>query len=139
MSMTIWLNVRTGDTHECGDQDLSALFALSEQLDAIADKLAVQPISNFFDDTDVRYNMDEVGEFEESEDGWPASAATWHDAAVVLRTAEALRAHLEANGNVLDETDGWTLDQVLEDLTTLIPGLVAAVKAKRQVHLLVVM
>ncbi len=139
MSMTIWLNVRTGDAHKSDGQDLSALFALQEQLDRVASSLSVEPLSKFFDETDLRYNMDEEGEFEESEEGWPASAATWHDPAEVLQTVEALRTHLEKNQKAIAKADGWAQEQAVEELRALVPGLEAAMSAKKQVHLLVVM
>lgn len=139
MGMTVWLNVRTGDSYASDGEDLSALFALQEELDRVASSLSVEPISKFFDETDVRYNMDEEGEFEESEEGWPASAATWHDPASVLRTVEALRAHLEESPKAIAKANEWTQEQVLEDLQLLAARLEAAAGGKKQIHLLVVM
>jgi hypothetical protein len=139
MSMTVWLNLRMDESYESDRQDLSALFALHEQLDEIASKLNASPISHYFDDTDVRYNMDEAGEIEVTEKGWPASSASWFDASVLLRTVTELRDFLDKNPNVVTEIDGWTQDDVCEDLLVLISGLEAAVKAKKPVHLLVVM
>ena len=139
MSMTIWLNIRSGEKYKSIDDDLSALFAQQENLDALAVKLGVTSLTGFFDDTDLRYNMDEVGEFEESDDGWPADAAAWHDAALVLQTVQALQNHLVANPQALPEVDGWSQQNVVDDLATLIPGLEAAMKGSQSVHLLVVM
>ena len=62
---------------------------LAEPLEQLAVKLSVQPLSDFYDDTDLRYNLDETGEFAEAEDGWPA-AAQWFDAAEALRSVERL-------------------------------------------------
>lgn len=139
MGMTVWLNVRNGEKHESDNEDRSAIFDLQDQIDALATSLGVEPISTFFDETDLRYNMDEDAEFEESDDGWPASAASWHDPKDVLATVEALCTHLERNQNAVTETDGWGQDDVLEDLKTLVPGLKVAAAAERTVHLLVVM
>ncbi len=74
MSMTIWLNIRDGKSYKSNEEDHSAVFYLQEPLDVIATLLKVTPLSAFYDDTDVRYNMDESGEFELLEDSWPASA-----------------------------------------------------------------
>ena len=139
MGMTIWLNVRTGEKHESDGADRSAIIDLQEQMDFLATSLGVEPLSTFFDETDLRYNMDEGEEFEESDNGWPASAAIWHDPKNVLLTVESLCNHLESIQNAITETDGWGQDDVLEDLTTLVPGLKAAAAAERTVHLLVVM
>ena len=139
MGMTVWLNVRNGEKHDADNEDRSAIFDLQEQIDALATSLGVEPLSTFFDETDLRYNMDEEAEFAESEDGWPASAASWHDPKNVLVTVEAICTHLEANQSAITETDGWGRDDVLEDLKTLVPGLKAAEAAGRKVHLLVVM
>lgn len=64
MGMTVWFNVRDGDKHTSDGTDRSAIFDLQEQLDALATSLGVEPISTFFDETDLRYNMDDDGEFE---------------------------------------------------------------------------
>jgi hypothetical protein len=139
MSVTVWLNVRAGDKYQSLDADLSALFAQQEALDSLAESLKITPITTFFDDTDCRYNMDEEEEFEESEDGWPASAAKWHDANAVLQSVEALQAHLAANSNSIAESDGFNQESVVEDFNTLLPDLRSAAKAGKSVHLLIVM
>lgn len=139
MSMTIWLNIRAGKKYKSVEEDLSALFAQQEALDLVAAKLNVELLTTFFDDTDARYNMDESGEFEESDDGWPADAATWHDARLVLRTVEAIRAHLAANPQVLPDADGWSQESVARELDILIPALKKAAAKGKTVHLLVVM
>lgn len=139
MSMTVWLNVRSGNTYKSYDDDLSALFAQQEALDSLARNLNVTPLTTFFDETDVRYNMDESGEFEESEEGWPADAATWHDPTCLLRTAQALRDNLMASQLSLSESAGWSQQHVVEDLETLIPSLQKAAENGNVVHLLIVM
>ncbi len=139
MGMTIWLNVRTGDKHESDGEDRSAIFDLQDQIDRLAKSIGVEPLSTFFDEADLRYNMDEDEEFEESDDGWPTSAENWHDPKNVLLTVDALCTNLEGNQDAIAETDGWGRDDVLEDLKTLVPGLKAGAAAGKTVHLLVVM
>jgi hypothetical protein len=140
MSMTVWLNVRTGAaTRESVDDDLSALFSYQEALDTLAEKLQVEPLTTFFDDTDVRYNMDESGEFEESDEGWPTDGAKWHDPNSLLRTVEAIRAHLIAHPGSIPDADGWSQQSVVEEIDILLPSLRMAASKGNTVHLLVVM
>lgn len=145
MSMTLWLNVRTGDAHESDGEDRSALFALHEPIDALAQRLGVAPLSTFFDDTDLRFNMgddeldDDADALEATEAGWPASAARWHDPAQVLQSVQALCTHLNDNPNAIRKAQGWNQADVLNDLQGLVPGLQAAQSAGQTVHLLVVM
>jgi hypothetical protein len=139
MSMTVWLNVRTGDSHESTGDDLSALFNLQEQINALASTLGVKSPADFFDDTDVRYNMGEDESLEESEEGWPTDAAKWHDASEVLVSAQALVSHLRSTPDAITEEEGWTQDSLIEDLDLLIPGLERAKADGKQVHLLIVM
>jgi hypothetical protein len=139
MSMTVWLNTRTGDTHESAGEDLSAIFHLQEQISALAKQLGVTSLVDYFDEADVRYNMGEDDSLEESEDGWPASAANWHDAGTVLQSAQTLASHLRANGDIIKEADGWTQELLLKDFEILIPALEEARLEAKSVHLLVVM
>ena len=90
MSSTLWINLRDGDQYESNESDHSALLDLAESLDLLAAKLSVQPLSGFYDDTDLRYNLDETGEFAGSEEGWPVAAAQWFDAADALRSVDAI-------------------------------------------------
>jgi hypothetical protein len=137
--MTVWLNTRTGDTHESAGEDLSAIFHLQEQISALAKQLGVTSLVDYFDEADVRYNMGEDDSLEESEDGWPASAANWHDAGTVLQSAQTLASHLRANGDIIKKADGWTQELLLKDFEILIPALEEAKLKAKPVHLLVVM
>ena len=139
MSMTVWLNVRTGDKHESAGEDLSALFDLQEPISALSDKLGIKSLADYFDDTDARYNMGEDDSLEESEDGWPASAAKWHDAGDLLVSATALLSHLRSTPDAIEAEGDWTQEQLIEDLEILLPGLEQAKAQKKQVHLLIVM
>ena len=139
MSMTLWLNIRDGETFESNGEDHSAVFYLQEALDALADKLNITPLSAFHDDTDVRYNMDETGEFDDVEEGWPASAANWFPAEAVLSSVSILLDHLQTNPDALTATDGWKQDDVIEDLTDFKSELKHAVAQSKTVHLCIVM
>lgn len=145
MSMTIWLNVRDGAGYDNDQEDHCAVFYLQEPLDALAEKLGVAPISSFFDDTDVRYNLDDTDEFDEPEEsdvsaeGWPVDAAKWFDAQEVLACVTALRAYLHANPDTLSSVDGWTQSDVVAELGDLESGLQRAAEQSRTVHLCIVM
>lgn len=139
MSMTLWLNIRTGETYDSNGADHSACFDLQESLDALAAKLNLTPLSAFYDDTDVRYNLDEEDEFEESEEGWPASAANWFAAESVLSSVSALLDHLQSNPNALTTTDDWTQADVIEELADFKTELQLAAAESKTVHLCIVM
>ena len=142
MSMTIWLNVRDGASYENDQEDHCAVFYLQEPLDALANQLGVAPISNFFDDTDARYNLDDADEFDESEiseEGWSVDDAKWFDAQDVLACVAALRAHLSANPDALSSVDGWTQADVVDELGDLESGLQRAAQQSKTVHLCIVM
>lgn len=145
MSMTIWLNVRDGAGYENDQEDHCAVFYLQEPLDALAEKLGVAPISSFFDDTDVRYNLDDTDEFDESdeseasEEGWPVDAAKWFPAGEVLACVTALRAYLCANPDALPSVDDWTQSDVVDELGDLESGLQRAAQQSKTVHLCIVM
>lgn len=148
MGMTIWLNVRDGAGYENDQEDHCAVFYLQEPLDALADKLGVAPISSFFDDTDVRYNLDDADEFDESdefdasegsEEGWPVDAAKWFPAEEVLACVTALHTYLCANLDALPTVDGWTQSDVVDELGDLESGLRRAAEQSRTVHLCIVM
>ena len=142
MSMTIWLNVRDGASYENDQEDHCAVFYLQEPLDALTNQLGVAPISNFFDDTDARYNLDDADEFDESEisgEGWSVDDAKWFDAQDVLACVAALRAHLSANPDALPSVDGWTQADVVDELGDLESGLKRAAQQSKTVHLCIVM
>ncbi|MEI8571406.1 hypothetical protein U737_03895 [Methylomonas sp. LW13] len=139
MSMTLWLNIRNGETYESNGEDHSAVFYLQEPLDALADKLNVTPLSAFYDDTDVRYNMDETGEFEDCEEGWSASVANWFPAAAVLSSVSVILDHLQTNPNALTTADGWKQDDAIDELTDFRSELERVAAQSSTVHLCIVM
>ena len=135
--MTIWLNVRDGEHFKSNEEDHSAVFYLQESLDEVASRLGVSPLSAFYDDTDLRYNMDESGEFDACEEGWPASAAKWFAAAAVQASVSAILGHLQTHPDALNETDGWHQSDVMEELRDFQSTLTQAVAQASTVHLCV--
>jgi len=139
MSSTLWINLRDGDQYESNESDHSALLDLAEPLEQLAVKLSVQPLSDFYDDTDLRYNLDETGEFAEAEDGWPAAAAQWFDAAEALRSVETLLTYLQAHAGAIAATKVWTQADVEADLLDCKAELERAVAAGKAIHFCIVM
>ena len=138
MSMTLWLNIRDGEHFKSNEEDHSAVFYLQESLDEMASSLGVSPLSTFYDDTDLRYNMDESGEFDACEEGWPASAAKWFPAAAVQASVSAILSHLQTHPDALNDTDGWCQSDAMEELRDFQPTLTQAVAEARTVHLCVI-
>lgn len=138
MSMTIWFNVRHGSKHKSDETDHTAVFSSAESLDQLSTQLGIEPISTFFDETDVLYNM--TDEIPESDDGWPAETARWHNPEIGLSTVSELIAHLQMNPQSVDvgATD-WSTSDLMEDLSDLKTKLQRAVRDKKEFHFLVLM
>jgi hypothetical protein len=83
--------------------------------------------------------MDETGEFEDSEEGWPASAAKWFSAESVLSSVSAILDHLQTNPGALTTTDGWGQEDAIADLTDFKSELERAASQSKTVHLCIVM
>ncbi|MFM8333309.1 MAG: hypothetical protein ACKN9T_16650 [Candidatus Methylumidiphilus sp.] len=139
MSSTIWINIRNGDRYENNGEDHSAMYYLAEFLDGLTEKLHVPTLSGFFDDTDMRYNLDESGDFEDCETGWPAEEANWFPAADVLKTVSALLSHLQAHPHSIKSSGGWTQADLLEELADCQNELQRAADEAKPVHLCIVM
>jgi hypothetical protein len=139
MSSTIWINLRNGEQYESNESDHSAMLALDNALAALAASLSIRALSSFYDDTDFRYNLDETGEFEELEDGWPASAAQWFDPADALRSVDAILTYLQAHAEAIDTDDRWTQADVEDDLLDCKAELERAVAAGKSIHFCIVM
>ncbi len=139
MGSTIWINLRNGEQYESNESDHSAMLALDQSLDALAANLSIRALSSFYDDTDFRYNLNETGEFDEWEDGWPASAAQWFDAADALRSVDAILTHLQAHPEAIDTDDRWTQADVEDDLLDCKAALERAVAEGKAIHFCIVM
>ena len=139
MGSTLWINLRDGDRYQSNEADHSALFYCGESLDRLAVKLSVQPLSDFYDDTDLRYNMDETGEFAESEEGWPADVAQWFDPADALRSVNAILTALQADAGVIDAVNGWTRADIEAELIDCKTELERAIAAGKTIHFCIVM
>lgn len=138
MGTTIWVHIRKGDKRLCNYEDHSVVFELTEMLDDIAENLGVRPLSDFYDDTDIRYNLDESGEFKESEEGWNNDAANWFQPDEALSSLEAIRNQLveKPETSILEHN---SFDNVLEELEDLIAEVRKAKNGGNSFHFCVVM
>lgn len=138
MSDTIWINIRNGETRESNKKDHSAIFDLTKHFDNLAALISVKPLSNFYDDTDLRYNFDEDGEFEESDSGWSNEAAKWFQADEGLATINNILSHLIQFPNAIDYGI-WNHAEVMEELEDCRTELLKAAERRLPFHFSIVM
>ena len=129
MGMTLWIQTLEGHNLSTNSEDHTLLYKLSDDLDALCDKLGVAKISSFFDSTDLeicmREDEDEAGEEPEidSETGssYGIDDMVWFDAASGLVTFQTLRASIAANElpNLDEENKIWLLEELDDCITTL--------------------
>ena len=98
MGLTIWVDVEGSPDEPRWDH--SILLKLESQLDKLAAKLGVAPLTTFYDYSALE---DESGDFIEGEHGEedgaarpndPASRGAWFDPAAALAAVRAIREHL---------------------------------------------
>lgn len=129
MSDTLWF-LREGQTEDGDDVDHTAMLNSSEQLDALADALAVSKLSAFYDYSDLEFNLSE----EDLDEGWIAENSQWHDPAPALESVNALLAHLDKLE--IPEDSRGELQEELEDCRQ---KLMNAVSAGEKFHFCIVM
>lgn len=140
MSDTIWLEISDGIEKTGGERDNSMMLKLSEELDALADKLGVPKLSSFFDDSAL------VGEYaEELEDidvDIPPVDPVWFDAGVGSQAVGALLSALHDGpaelGTKLDASRSDWLAMLLEELEYCRGTLKGAAQRSERFHFLVV-
>jgi hypothetical protein len=117
VSDTLWLEIRDGATRTGRDRDHSILLRLTSELDSLAARLGVSPLSAFHDFSAVaRAYANEVGDSEAA----AAQPGTWHDAARGLRTVEAILQELWARPQSLaftpDKSRRHWFDELMREL-----------------------
>jgi hypothetical protein len=108
MSDTIWF-LREGHTEDGDDYDHTLMLNASEQLDALAESLGVQKLSDFHDYSDLEFNVSE----EELDEEWITENSQWHDPAPALESVTTLLANLDRLE--IPEEDRQPLQEELED------------------------
>lgn len=144
MSDTIWVNIRNGDERESNEEDHSIILKLTEELDALAAKLSVKPLSAFYDDTDLRFNFDEENDFDEDEDfegvgeGWTNDDANWFDANEARTSTQAILVALQANPKAINLGD-WDAKDLVWELEDILTELDKAIAKNHPIHFCIVM
>jgi hypothetical protein len=142
MSDTIWINIRNGDERQSNEEDHSAILKLTEELDALAVKLNVKPLSAFYDDTDLRFNFDEDNDFDEDdeddEEGWTNDDANWFDANDAKKSTQTILAALKSNPNIIKLGD-WDIADLVWELEDILVELDKAIAQKNPIHFCIVM
>jgi hypothetical protein len=141
MGMTLWIHTLEGRAMTKDSDDHSFMHRLQEELDALGVARGVGKISEFFDYTDMNYNMDDEfgdgfdeGNDDEDEDsdeepeldpetgyGYGIDDMQWFDASAGLKTLRSLRDAVAggALGNLATEQRAdllWELDDCVQRL-----------------------
>jgi len=142
---TIWID--TKGRPEAEHTDMSVLLRLDKELDALAEKLGVEKLTNFYDYSvlqDEYGDLDEAGEEDADETGEESEtpAGSWFDSAKGLQTVKALRSQLLKDFSALswapDESRRHWPQSLLEDLELCESTLSEAVANGWQFRLLIV-
>lgn len=132
MSMTIWVNINHGEERESNQRDHTLMLEAESKLDTLADELSVPRLSSFYDDTDLRFNFDENGEFPDS--GWTNADAKWFDPEIALRSLTAIVATLQCSQRMLENQAG-----ILKELQDCKIELEKSVSSGKLFHFCLVM
>jgi hypothetical protein len=152
MGNTLWVNVRDGKSIACNQHDHSIMYQLAEELDTLASRLGVRPLTEFHDHTELERSLaaefgdaDEEGGVLDGESGsaWGVDEANWFDSREGLAAIEALLEHIRGSPELFRFDDDrarshWRGDLIeeLEDCRSL---LTDASGRGRSFHLSVVM
>lgn len=136
MGMTLWIHTLEGRTMSKQSADHSAMYRLTDQLDAIADSLGVSRLSDFFDDTELRQEALRMGDESDSsegdddvedepldpETGWAYGIddMKWFDVEKGLATLEALRKHVASPESRIRGASAKPLLEELEDCISVL-------------------
>jgi hypothetical protein len=131
MGDTIWVQVEEGRTIKGGDRDNSIMLRLEKNLGAVARKLKVRKLTDFYDYSSLE------AEYSDSP-GKPL----WSEATEGLASVEAIHDHLQSHPEDLGFTpdrsrEHWPKDLMVE-LQYCFTTLKAAASAKRKFRFLVV-
>ncbi|GAB6140035.1 hypothetical protein JCM14076_07640 [Methylosoma difficile] len=141
MSDTIWINIRNGSEIDCNEDDHSAMLALTEELDILAAKLGVKPLSAFYDYTDFEMNMSEEDEDEDEEmDGepWSNDQADWFAPEEAHASVTAILAAVQDDPDAI-KTGRWDKDDLIWELEDTLVELDKAIEAEQPFHFCIVM
>lgn len=135
MSDTIWVRrkSRVGTNDSGDDFDHSFFCRSADELDALAESLGLRKLSEFFDMTDVEYNMSE----DELPETWIAENEKWFVPRDALPTLTKLVEQLKA-GAVKGIKEN-VRPELLEELEDCLQKVTAADRENDQFHFCIVM
>ncbi|PPC76544.1 hypothetical protein C4K68_14755 [Pokkaliibacter plantistimulans] len=135
MSMRLWINLGGLQGRQPDKTDLVTLYEEIEALDDLAEALDQVPLSAYFDDTDLQYQLNDGDHFDDDEETWDNDEAEWFYPKECLLTVNALLAHLQANGEALAEDT----EQAIRELSHVQQVLSQAESEGMVCHLMLVM
>jgi hypothetical protein len=98
VSTVLWANVLVGGVVRSEQEDRSALYRYAEKLDTIAKSLGLPSVLAICDETDVRFNMEDLDlpDGMESTNDVMAASGAWLPRADALSLLQGLLAHIQA-------------------------------------------
>lgn len=147
MGMTLWIHTLEDREFSKDSDDHSLMHMHADALDAACDVAGVRKLSDFFDYTDLEYNLgDETDEDDENENasatdpetgyGYGIDDMQWFAADEGLGTLRKLREEVESGA--VESLDDDDKDALLEELDDCIAILEATAARAGQFHLAVV-
>ena len=135
MSDTIWVRRKSlvGSDDVDIDSDHSLFCMAADELDKLAESLNVRKLSDFFDMTDLQFNMSE----EELPESWIAENEKWFSPADALPALRAIIGRLRA-GEVKGIKEKLR-PELIEELEDCLATVSAADQASDQFHFCIVM
>lgn len=139
MSHTLWLELSGGAANAGAERDNSIMLRLGGELDAMASRLGVTPLSAFHDHSAIaREYASELGDLEEA----VLRPPEWHDPADGIRSLDAiiheLRARPESLGFMPTASQRHWPDTLMRDLEYCRARLADAASRGSRFRLLVV-
>lgn len=135
MSDTIWVRRKSKvGTDDSGDDFDHSLFCEhAEELDSLAESLLVAKLSDYFDTTDLQYNMSE----EDLPESWIVENEQWFEPADALIALNKIIENLKINE--VNWIKGEAKEELLEELEDCEDKVKAAMHEKDQFHFCIVM
>lgn len=135
MSDTIWVSRKSqaGTENSGDDVDHSVFCKSSEELDKLAQVLGVRKLSDFFDTTDLQYNMSD----EDLPESWIAENEKWFPPSDALPSLMKIVERLKT-GEVKGIKEKWR-PELLEEIEDCLAKVSEAERENDQFHFCIVM
>ncbi len=135
MSETIWVRRKSKvGTDESGDDYDHSLFSqYAEELDSLADLLSVPKLSDFFDTTDLQFNLAD----EDLPESWIIENEEWYEPSAALPSLHKVIENLKTKE--VSWIKGNTKSELVEELEDCEAKVTAAELENDQFHFCIVM